>query len=110
MNVLAENIRKFRQVRGLSQRKLAEKLNMAESSVANWEKGLSTPDVNRLVALCHALEVTPNEMLGWEESQVLVDYMIELNKARLFIEEATRKRDELDKVLKTYHEKFKGLL
>ena len=49
MNELAYNIKKFRCFRNLSQRKLAEKLDKSINTVANWERGLSSPDVNTTI-------------------------------------------------------------
>lgn len=110
MMVLANNIRVFRELRGLSQRKLAEKMDKAVSSIANWEKDMSTPDVTTLVELCKVLKVTPNEMLGWDKSQELADYIVELEAAKVQVDLINQQRQDLDKRLAAYMEKFKGKL
>lgn len=55
-----ERIRKARKAAGLTQRQLAEKINVANTSISNWEKDLSRPDPDTIQNLCWALNVQPN--------------------------------------------------
>ena len=43
--VLAENIRKFREIHEMTQNELAEKLGVSNQSVSKWETAKSTPDI-----------------------------------------------------------------
>ena len=47
-NNLGENIRKYRKLRGMTQKELAEKINKSESAVRNYELGNRMPDLNTL--------------------------------------------------------------
>lgn len=62
--MLSENIRAFRKAKGLSQEELAIKLNVVRQTVSKWEKGLSVPDSDLLVALSEALETPVSALLG----------------------------------------------
>lgn len=61
--MLSENIRQYRKAKGLSQEELAIKLNVVRQTVSKWEKGLSVPDSEMLVALAEALDTTVSTLL-----------------------------------------------
>ena len=54
---LAENIRRVRRMRKLTQRQLAEATDLKRSDVARIESGRQTLDVRTLVAIAAALQV-----------------------------------------------------
>ncbi len=56
-----EYIRRKRQEAGLTQRQLAQRLFVAESTVSKWERGLSCPDVALIPAVCRELGITEHE-------------------------------------------------
>ena len=51
---------------GMTQRQLADKLNMSDKSISKWERGVCLPDVSVYLDLCQILGISPNELLGWE--------------------------------------------
>ena len=55
---LGENIRKYRQARGLTQEALGEKLGMAAQTVSKWEREESMPDAAMLPKLAELLGVS----------------------------------------------------
>lgn len=62
--MLSENIRTLRKSMGLSQEELAVRLNVVRQTVSKWEKGLSVPDADLLLALSDALEQPVSVLLG----------------------------------------------
>ena len=60
---IGSRIRKFREDRKLSQKELAEMINVSNSRVSNWEQGINRPDADILADLCKALDVSPSELL-----------------------------------------------
>lgn len=56
-----EYIRKKRLEMGLTQRELADRLFVTESTVSKWERALSYPDVSMVTAICAALNITEHE-------------------------------------------------
>ena len=61
-----EKIRKFRQRVGMSADELADRLEIARSSVRNWEAGFTRPDPDYMYLMFTILNVEPNEFFGIE--------------------------------------------
>ncbi len=59
----AQNLTRLRKQANLSQDKLAEQLHITRQAISKWESGLSTPDLETLLALCEILDVTPDQLL-----------------------------------------------
>ena len=51
---------------GLTQKQLAEKLNITDRAVSKWETGRALPDANIMLDLCLILEITVNDLLSGE--------------------------------------------
>ena len=62
--MLSENIRRLRESKGLSQGDLAVRLNVVRQTVSKWERGLSLPDADLLIALSEALGQPVSALLG----------------------------------------------
>ena len=62
--MLNENIKSIRKAKGLSQEELAIQLHVVRQTISKWEKGLSVPDADMLIALSEALETPVGELLG----------------------------------------------
>lgn len=56
-----------RKALGLTQKQLAEKLNMSDKSVSKWERGICLPDVIVYLELCKILGISINEFLAGED-------------------------------------------
>lgn len=87
--MLSDNIKRLRSAAGLSQEELAGELHVVRQTVSKWEKGLSVPDADMLIALSRALGCSPAELLGaaveeegWARTDELAGQLAELN-ARL---------------------------
>lgn len=52
---------------GLTQKALAELIDVTDKSVSKWERGNGLPDVTRLKPLCDALNVNLNELIAGED-------------------------------------------
>ncbi len=61
---LAGRIMALRRANGLTQKQLADKLNITDKAVSKWERGLSYPDITVLLPLSEILGVTVNDLLG----------------------------------------------
>ncbi len=66
--MLSRNIKNLRTAAGLSQEELAQKLHVVRQTVSKWEKGLSVPDADMLIALAQALDTSPAALLGPESA------------------------------------------
>lgn len=65
-----DKIRKARKAAGMTQRQLADKINVSNTSISNWEKNLSRPDPDTIQHLCWALNVQPNYFFEVETSKL----------------------------------------
>lgn len=65
---IGKYIAEKRKALGLTQKQLAEKLNMSDKSVSKWERGLSVPDADVLIEMANLLDVSVSQLLGIEES------------------------------------------
>lgn len=62
-----ENFKNIRKQCGLSQQEVADKLQIKQSSVSDWENDVSHPDYEKLIALSELYDVTLYELLGIDE-------------------------------------------
>lgn len=61
----------LRKKAGLSQEKLADKLNVTRQTISKWELGEAAPDVEKLIALSDYFNISLDELvLGKEQSIV----------------------------------------
>ena len=59
-------ITSLRKSQGLTQKELAEKLNVTDSAVSKWERGSSLPDVTLMVPLCEMFGISITELMNGE--------------------------------------------
>ena len=62
--MLNENIKNIRKSKGLSQEEFAVKLNVVRQTVSKWERGLSVPDSDLLIAISETLDTPVSVLLG----------------------------------------------
>lgn len=63
-----DRIRGARKAAGLTQRELAARLDVSNTSISNWEKGLSRPDADMIQKLCAVLGLQPNDFYGTQSA------------------------------------------
>ena len=59
-------IKACRKEKNLTQREVAEKLNISEKTVSKWETGNGLPEVSLMLPLCELLQISVNELLSGE--------------------------------------------
>ena len=57
-------LKHFRNLKGLSQIEVAEKLSLSRQAISNWEANKSYPDLDNIVLLSKLYEVSVDELLG----------------------------------------------
>lgn len=60
---LAGQIKKHRQALGISQEALAEKIYVSRQTISNWETGRTYPDVQSLLLLSVAFDISIDELI-----------------------------------------------
>ncbi len=72
--MLADNIRKLRKQRHITQRELAKIIEVSPSTVAMWESGSRTPDSSALIKISKKLNIS----IDWLAEQENASYSIKV--------------------------------
>lgn len=102
--LMAYNIRMLRAMRGYTQQDIATRLHKTTNAISNWELGNTSPPVDDLVELCKMFQVTPSQIVGWDECPELIDYITQAEHATQKLEELKKQRDELEEQIKSITE------
>lgn len=62
--LLADNIKKYRRLSGITQNELAEKLFVSPQSVSKWECGISVPELSKLCEMANMFNVSIDRLIG----------------------------------------------
>lgn len=63
------NLRRLRKIHQYTQEELAEKLNVSRQSVAKWENGESTPDIDSCIKLAKLYNVRLDDLVNHSEEK-----------------------------------------
>ncbi|MCL2228305.1 MAG: helix-turn-helix domain-containing protein [Firmicutes bacterium] len=66
MTDIGGKIKEARQIKGVSQTQLADILHVRQTSISNWETGVSEPSVDMIRQIAIALECDPNFLFGFD--------------------------------------------
>ena len=72
MKGIGERIGRQRKKLNLSREELGERINVSTNTIANYELDRREPPFDTLIKLAYALEVTPNDLLGVNETAASV--------------------------------------
>ena len=95
----------LRKEKGLTQKQLADALNVTDKAVSKWERGLSFPDISMLEPISELLDISileilagerqdRNDTLTREEASELINASVEIG------DEQMRHRKEISKLIK----------
>ncbi len=63
-DIARNNIKRYRKLRRMTQKALAEALDVTHSSVSAWEIGKNSIDIGRLCQICNVLDVGLQDVLS----------------------------------------------
>ncbi|MDD4125008.1 MAG: helix-turn-helix transcriptional regulator [Eubacteriales bacterium] len=63
MNHVGKNIKKFREMKKVTQEEMAQALFITRQAVSNWENGKTEPDIDTLQKIADFLNVTMEELI-----------------------------------------------
>ena len=66
-----EKLRQARKAAGMTQKDLAEAVDLKHNAVSNWEKGVSSPGPEMIRKLCNILRMPPNFFFDTQEEESL---------------------------------------
>ena len=85
-------ITELRKEKGLTQKQLADALNVTDKAVSKWERGLSFPDISLLEPIAQTLDISIMEILAGEKKSE--DETITREEAQQMIKESVELSDE----------------
>lgn len=72
---ISTNITRYRELSGMTQKELAQKLNVTPSRISNWEQGANCPTIDILFKVCEVLGVSINDIYGvYPEAKIRMSY------------------------------------
>lgn len=97
-----DNLKKLRTSKGMSQEKLAEKVNVSRQSVSKWETGDAYPEMNNLLELCKIFHCKINDLVN--DSILDVNNLDDEVKSRVISlkKEESKKMKVLSKIITTF--------
>ena len=104
---LAENIRKYRKERGMTQEALAEKLNLTIGTISKWERGSSEPELSYLMQLAQIFHVSLDALLGFSIRSSNIDVLVEKIEKLINAHEFDEAKKECEAALLIYPNNFK---
>ena len=63
---VGENLKAARRAKGLTQKQLAAELGKYQSDYSEYETGKVRLDYEKIVYLCRRLDITPDELYGFD--------------------------------------------
>lgn len=80
------NLKKFRQIKNLSQAELAEKCDVTTGTIGNIECGLAKPSFDLIVKLSSVLEIHPAMLFATEDQLLVLCEKAQTSKDRILLE------------------------
>ncbi len=90
----------LRKENNLTQKNLAEKLNVSDKAISRWETGKGFPDVNSLLALSEFFGVTVNELLAGK--RIEEEKLTEIAEKNVIHAIETKEKEVKKKKLQTF--------
>ena len=67
MNKFAERLKELRIEKGLTQKQLADKVQISQAIISLYEKNVRMPTVDIIIALCKFFKVSADYLIGLED-------------------------------------------
>lgn len=69
MNLLQERLKRWRYDHYVTQQQLADKIGYPRNTLQSWETGKRLPGYEAIIALCRAMDVSADWLLGLSDKQ-----------------------------------------
>ncbi len=107
---LGDKILDLRKKNGLSQEQLGEEIDVTRQTISNWELGETNPNPEQLKLLSKALNVSIDDLLDNDITNVVVEKVSNTEKLAGMAVEATEKVSKVSKKAVKYLGIFLGAL
>ncbi|MCR5345117.1 MAG: helix-turn-helix transcriptional regulator [Lachnospiraceae bacterium] len=107
---ISERIFEIMKERGISQMEFSKGAGIAQSTISDWKRKKTNPSVDKIMDICRALNVEPDELLsGTEQRHNAIDSIIvyrDTTEYEILTEMKNLKEDQLQR-LRGYMEALK---
>lgn len=83
--MLGNIISKLRYEKGLTQQELGDKLNVARSTIAGWETGVSEPGIDSIRSIANFFNVSCDYLLERTDERININLENSINKECLLL-------------------------
>ncbi len=98
--IVGKNIKKYRELRGLTQEELIEKIDMGPCAISNIECGKSFPSISNLEKIIEVLKIEPKFLLEEKSIYNKEDILSDFKKRLALIKKDEEKFEILYSVIK----------
>ncbi len=67
MNKFAERLKELRIEKGLTQKQLADEVEISQAIISLYEKNVRTPTIDIIIILCNYFKVSSDYLIGLED-------------------------------------------
>lgn len=67
MNFFSERLKELRKIKGVTQKEVADAVNLSIRAISNYEQGIREPSLDILKKLCVYFNVTSDYLIGLED-------------------------------------------
>lgn len=72
---IGQRLKNFRELKGVTQYEMADFANISKNYISALERDKNNPSIQVVFAYCQKLNITPNEILGFNSDTVLPELM-----------------------------------
>lgn len=92
-------LKQLRENKKMTQKYLAEKLNVSSQTILNWENGIYEPNISQLIELANIFNVSIDYLVERKNINIINDICNELGKIS---------KDDIINFIKSYLEHYKN--
>ena len=89
-DTLGTKIKTARKSMNMTQKDLAEQLGVGNTTISNWEKSVSKPDIDQISAICQVLKVDPKVFLTPQQYDIEKHIFLTVRDGMEAIKDAVR--------------------
>ena len=78
MVLVGKRIRQARELAGLTQEQLAERIGVSRTAVVRWESGETDPTIDHLIEMTTVLRVSADYLLGTGDSNQIMNVLTDM--------------------------------
>lgn len=64
---VSKRIFEIMEMKNITQKELAENAKIGQSTISDWHTKKTDPSANKIMAICRALDVTPEDLLKYTD-------------------------------------------